>query len=583
MEDSSSQWPRVFESLKARLAESASVVTLAESWEREVETGRCARTLTCGLVREAEYEAITGEQELGHEVDTSGPYPYPGTDEYIPRFWIFGTSAIPNDIEPLVLSWTANNRTTQQPDPGLLMTYGLIPRVEQDGTIHWDEPANPTPDVLVVKPLSIYEHFHESPSGVTIRREYLQDYASLRQRSVVCVFYERWIVDDDEEARSLLDGDQYWERRFRDAYIRVQPIVGEDSKFHIDIWGHRLLIGPGPLPVSEDANRFGELNWPGVSEAIDDRNWRGQGMTYVYVKDEVLGRFEGRSEYQIIPESGSVSYGNQRAVSYCDRIGRDLIRLEVKKLYEGNSPEIVRHYHRHAVIPPVGAIDELRQARNIGVRARDIVYGLVGLGETIAELATRLLGREVACRDVVSLDREWLEYYGWWTANAVEPICRHVPNSATRDAFVGRCKVLHQLIGEGLNEQILREVLIGLGVDRSSIEGFRSLKCLCRLIELGLAAQQAGLDLVADRSAVVTRFTIPADPSPCRRLFALYDLRQLDAHRAVKSSVETLNTGLGAFDVDPASTAAGYGSAIDAVYDQLAAELGRCAGALSAA
>jgi len=228
--------------------------------------------LTCGLVRETEYEAITGEQELGHEVSTSGPYPDPSTEEYIPRFWIFGTSLIPEGIEPLVLSWTWNNRTVQHPDPGLLMTYGLIPRIEQEGTVHWDEPANPTPDVLIVKPVSIYEPFHKSLSSVTIRREYLQDFASLRKRAVVCVFYERWIVANDDEVRTLLNGDQYKEFRFRDAYFRVQTIMGEDSKFHIDIWGHRLILRPGSLPVSEDANRFGELNWPGLPEAINDRN-----------------------------------------------------------------------------------------------------------------------------------------------------------------------------------------------------------------------------------------------------------------------------------------------------------------------
>ena len=583
MEDSSAQWPHVFESLQSRLSENGPCVTLAESWEEQKELGLCARTLTCGLVREEDYEAITGEQELGHEVDTSGPYPNPDIEEYIPRFWIFGTSAIPDGIEPLVLSWTSNNQTVQQPDPGMLMTYGLIPRVEQGGTVHWDEPAKPTPDVLIVKPVSICEHSHETLSSVTIQREYLQDYASLRKRAVVTVFYERWIVDNDDEARSLLEGDRYREFRYRDACFRVQLIEGEDSKFHIDIWGHRLILRPGPLPVSEDANRFGKLDWPGVSESIDDKNWRGQGMTYVYVKDEVLGRFEGRPEYQIYPESGSVEYGGQWAVSHCGRIGRDLIRLKVKKLYEGNSPNIVRHYYQHAVEPPAGAIEELRQARNIGVRARNIVYGLVGLGEAVAELATPQLAPEITSNDVVSLDRQWLDHHGWWKADAVEPICRHVPISATRDAFLNRCKDLYRLIVEGFQEKVLRKVLIDLGLDESEIKEFRSLKLLCRLVELGLLAQDAGLKLITDRAEVIRRFESPADPSPCLHLFALNDLRQLDVHRQGSSFEARLTSGLGVFDIDPASTAAGYGEAIDALYDRLTIELHECAEALATA
>jgi len=356
--------------------------------------------------------------------------------------------------------------------------------------------------------------------------------------------------------------------------------MGEDSEFHIDIWGHRLLLRHGAFPISEDANRYGELKWPGLSSVINDKNWRGQGFEYVYVKDDVLGRFEGSKEYEIQPESGSVSYGCQWGVSHCDRIGRDLIRLEVKKLYEGISPDIVRHYHRHAVEPPTGTIDELRQTRNIGVRARDIVYCLVELGEAIAELATRVLGREITSSDVVSLDPRSIEYNGWWNADAVEPICRHVPISATRDSFLNRCKDLDRLIGEGFKEKVLRKVLIGLGVAESQIKRLRSLKLLCMLVELGQLAQDAGLDLVADQSEIVDRYKIPADPSPCRHLFALNDLRQLDAHRPGTSFDEKLSAGLVMFDIDLAGTVAGFGMGIDALYDSLVVELHECAGAL---
>lgn len=583
MEDSSDQWPRVFDSLKRRLAETGDYVTLAESWEDKREAGLCARTLTCGLVLKDEYEAITGDPELGHEVDSTGPYPYPRAEGYEPRFWIFGTSAIPDDIEPLVLSWTSNNLTVRQPDPGLLMTYGLMPRVENDGTIHWDEPARPTHDVLTVKPVSRYEHFNETLSHVLIRREYLQDYASLRQLSVVCVFYERWIVANDENAPSLLAGAPYRDWRFRDAYIRVQTIQGNESEFHIDIWGHRLLLEPGPFPVSEDASRFGDLSWPGVPKPITDHNWRAQGTTFVYVKDEVLGRFEGRPEYDISPESGAVSFGSQWAVSYCGRVERDLIRLEVKKLYEGNSPDIVRHYHQHAVAAPAGTFAEWSRVRNIAVRARDVVHALARLGDEVAALATRLHGRTVSSSDIVSLDRRWLDHYGWWNADAVEPICRHVPLSATRDAFVARCKDLHQLVVEGLRESALRPLLIGLGVDSAHIRDLGSLKLLCRLVDLAQLARTSALDLVADRTAVVARFAAPADPSPCRRLFALNGIRQLDAHRAGASFTENLKQGLRAFGVDPASTAAGFGRAIDVIYDELGIELNECALAFATA
>lgn len=577
MKYSSDQWPQVFDSLKSRLTETGELLTLAESWEEQKEAGLCARTLTCGLVREDEYEAVTGEPELGHEVDCTGPYPHPQENEYEPRFWIFGTTAIPDDIEPLVLSWTSNNHTVQQPDPRLLMTYGLIPRVENDGTTYWDDPARPMHDILTVKPVSRYEHFNKTLSNVMIRRDFLQDYASLRQRSVVCVFYERWLIQDDERLRSLLAGEQYRDWRARDAYFRVQTIQKKTSEFHVDLWGHRLLLRPGPFPISEDAHRFGELSWPGIPNPITDQNWRGQGMSFVYVKDDVLSRFEGRPEYDIHPESGSVSFGAQWEVSYCERIGRDLIRLEVKKLYEGNSPDIIRHYHRHAVDPPAGTFDELSQVRNVATRARDVIHGLARLGNVVAVVASHVAGRTISSQEVVSLDRTWLDHYGWWNAEAAEPICRHMPLSATRDTFIDRCKDLYRLVGEGLRQSTLRELLVGLGVDSSSIKDFRSVKLLCRLVELAILARDSGFNLVSESESVVARFTTPADPSPCSQLFALNEMRQLDSHRAGSSFDQKLNAGLVTFGVDPASTASGFGRAVDKVYDSLATQLNKCA------
>jgi hypothetical protein len=581
MEDSRDQWPKVFNSLKSLLEETGNHLTLAESWAGKKEAGLCSRKLTCGLVREDEYEAITGSPELGHEVECTGPYPRPREGGYEPNFRIFGTAAIPNDIEPLVLSWTSNNQTVQHPDPGLLMTYGLMPRVEKDGITHWDEPARPIHDVLTVKPVSRYEYPHQTMSKVSILRDFLQDYATLRQLSVVCVFYERWIVEDDENLGLLLAGKRDRDLRFKDAYIRVQSIRGSTSKFHVEIWGHRLLLRPGPLPISEDAERFGELSWPGIPNPITDENWRGQEIWFVYVKDDVLARFEGRPGYKLHPESGSVSFGAEWDVSYCNRIGRDLIQLEVRKLYEGNSPDIVRHFHSHAVTPPSDAmLDGLRSTPNIATRARDVIHALVRLGEAIAAIASRVHNRTISSSDVVSLDRHTLDYYGWWKAKGVEPICRHVPLSATRDTFVSRCKDMYQVVGEGLSPSTLRGLLKGLGVDGSSIQDFGSLKLLCQIVELAMLASKNGLDLVSDSESVVARHTSRADPSPCRHLFALYNMRLLDAHRAEESFDQKLQEGLHTFGVDPVSTAPGYGQAVDAMYDSIAKELNECADAL---
>ncbi len=584
MHNSSDHWPSVFADLKSRLSEVGDSVTIAESWGCDLPQGLCSRTLTCGLARESEYECVTGDIDLGHEVQASGPHPFPRGEEYEPRFWIFGTPAIPDGIEPLVPSWKSNNRTVQQPDPGLLMTYGLIPRINKDsGIIHWDDLCTPRHDVIVATPVSVYDNFLETSSSVMIRRDYLQDYASLRMRSVICVFYERWLLGQNEELSRLLAGSSYREWRYRDAYIRVQMTQSDDPKCHLDIWGHRLLIRPGFRPISEDAEHCGELSWPGVPEAISDETWRGHHATFVYVMDTVLGRFEGRPEYQIHPESGSLRYGHQWGISHCDRVGRDLLRVEVKKLYEGTPPDIVRHYHSHAVNPPAEKVADLQKERNIATRSHDVVIALCQLGEAMANLANRLDRRSVSSKEFVSLDAQQMRSIGWWNAGSVEPICRHVPISATRDAFVGRCKDLYQVIGEGLQEHALRRLLISLGISSTTIGDLKSLKLLCRLIDLACLAGSSGLDLVSDRDAVIARIQSPADPSPCRHLFALNEARQLDAHRQGSSFPSKLETVLKKFGIDAATVVPGYGRAIDVVYEKIETELQACTRALRTA
>src|SRR5512132_1068873 len=88
------------------------------------------------------------------------------------------------------------------------------------------------------------------------------------------------------------------------------------------------------------------LVWPGVEGPVSNCVARSLrlGDGYVYVEDSVLADFEGRPEFSIYPESGSVGHGTQWSVSGV-RVGRNLIRLELKRLYEEARPDIVRHWH----------------------------------------------------------------------------------------------------------------------------------------------------------------------------------------------------------------------------------------------
>jgi hypothetical protein len=131
---------------------------------------------------------------IGHDVSASGPHPvdYRGAWDYTPRFWVEATTAMPRGLEPLVVSWQANNRTVLWPDQGFLMTYGLVPRLVAGAdapTMYWDDPEGPRFDVAIAESVSTYSFPAHSGASVVVERDYLRDYATIRGRALVQVYY----------------------------------------------------------------------------------------------------------------------------------------------------------------------------------------------------------------------------------------------------------------------------------------------------------------------------------------------------------------------------------------------------------
>jgi hypothetical protein len=105
---------------------------------------------------------------------------------------------------------------------------------------------------------------------------------------------------------------------------------------------------------------------------------------YGYVSDEALVDFENRQEFSIHPESGAVSYIGWWSVGFSRRIGRNHIQVELKKLYEGNPPHIIAHWHRYAVAQNVAELDRKTHGdANIALRAKALVEAFLGLTESL--------------------------------------------------------------------------------------------------------------------------------------------------------------------------------------------------------
>lgn len=106
-------------------------------------------------------------------------------------------------VEALVESWTNHNILVSVPQNRLVATYGLQPRViDSDQSVRWDDPEHITYDVVEVRAFSKYGLPNEyTRSEVLLRRAYAEDYAGLRSRAIVAVYYEEHSIAEDRSWR----------------------------------------------------------------------------------------------------------------------------------------------------------------------------------------------------------------------------------------------------------------------------------------------------------------------------------------------------------------------------------------------
>ncbi len=560
------------------------VVAEIKSFDEKPHAGH--RRTFSALVPIAQIEDVKKNlANLDHDVSASGPHPYPDVS-YNPKFWI-GTRGLPREqYEPLVLSWSSHDKTVLQPDPRFLMTYGLAPRTGKDGSTFWDDPAEPMHDVVQVSAASTWHFPIGTTATVSISRDHLQDYLTLRNMALVQVFWElRWgSADADIERRlGLAEGVNI---DFSDRRFQLSRRLDDRNIVAAQVWGGRVVRLPGGLPISENSLEKEGLIWPGFSKPVTDAiAQRLRPADQVYVDDGVLAAFEGKPGYRVNPESGSVTFGTQWAVGFCERIGRNTIRLELKKLYEGVRPNATRHWNRFAVEPPPReAHPAMLRERNIAIRAKEVTFAMVALGEALATLAQSAGLQDLAPEDFVGLRRRALEYDYWWAFEDTDAISRHVPLNLPLDAFLDRCMSLSKLISEGVSERNLRRLLQTIGVPSKEIATYGSLKLLDCIVRMAQVAHQTGLGLsengILNWNRLGKEGTTPTQP--IAHLFALYDIRVLKAHKA-GDRTKNLTKELERFGVTRDEEASGYGKVLDRIYDALSAQLSEASAKIGAA
>ncbi|ODT92721.1 MAG: hypothetical protein ABS86_01430 [Sphingobium sp. SCN 64-10] len=570
-------WPDLLAHISAEDPWAESDVLVAEIRSHDDPWIPGSRVLWSALVPTPEFEALDGQLiAFNYEVESTGR-PGPGRNvagSVNPRFWI-GAYADDRRIEcePLILGWENNNHSAMVLDPKFAMTYGLVPRALSDGSVHWDNPAEPEFDVARVSAPSVYVDLRQSGARATVSRDYLQDYLSLRGMELVQVYWESRHGPVDAAADTLLGDRQQVNEKLRSREMDVRR--RREGGFFAQVWGARHVARPGPLPITNNPLEEAGLSWPGIDVPVTMTvAQRLRPLDHVYVRDTVLGIYEGRPDFHVGAEDGHISYSNQWSTGPTMRLGRDAIQLEVRKLYEGTPARVVQHFHDHAIMPSPELLSvQSRQARNIGVRAKELVYGIADIGLMLCGLAGMFGLDAVGTEAYVGLDRAWLTPNGWWNAAHVEPIRRHIPVDLSRADFLTRCLDLDKLLVEPLAERQLRPLVLAFGTPSDKITDFRGLKLLDRLICLCNVAIDAGLVPWQSGAEIIARYAEHGSKParPLIKLFALSDLRQAAGHR--KDPDIVIPSALERFGLDPSAARGGWGLVLDEVYDQLSVQL----------
>lgn len=482
---------------------------------------------------------------------------------YRPGFWLYLSPAAGlKKAEPLAVSWTSGQVTTLLPDQGLLKTFDLIPVQAGEETL-WHDLSRPLYDVVISKCVSTYDFPKHTAAYVKINTAYLKEYLLLRKKAAVQIFTVKTELVPDEALEELLNEDHYVGEAGQ-YEIRLRKSLTDEDTLHLEINGYRLLFNPEKL-TSETREPIGGHYWKGIEGIVD--NWRARHEMpgeFVYVSDDVLAKYENDDDYEVYPESGSVRFRNQWSVSHCQRVGRNVIRVEIKKLYEGTPDEIITYWNQYSI-----ESSEVKPGENIEQKSRRLIRKYFLFGRVLARLVNKACNFSYDATDIISLNEEDIEYTGWTDFPDYRQISCHVSlRGFSRDQFMQRCRSLYQLLGENIQEAKIRKVITTIGFPESETKEFRGLKLLELLLKYFAVARDSGLDISTGKAEIVERVNEMKDYFPLADLGALVTIRNLASHKGgdIKTKIQAPLRLLG---IEPNAHSGGYSNACDQLYDRL--------------
>ncbi|WP_304708926.1 hypothetical protein [uncultured Rikenella sp.] len=487
---------------------------------------------------------------------------------YKPSFGMYvSPSSGLKKAEPLVVSWTCANKTVLSVDQGFLSAFRLVPRLLKD-EICWDELSKPDYGVVKNKLISEYEFPSQTEACVKIKKDYLDRYLACRKKTAVRLFTVIREMSLDDDMKKLLGEGGSYVKEFDRFEIRISKYVHKEDVVRLEINGYEIIPGK---ELREDASPAGHY-WKGIEGVVTEYRARHEMIgEYVYVSDDVLQKYEVDDDYEVCPDSGAVSYRGQWSVSRCERVGRNGIKVELKKLYEGTPYDVIEHWNRYSIDS-----SEVGEGENIADKARRLTRGYFEFGRLFCLVANKICQFSFSPSEIITLDQNAIDSTGWTDFPDYKPITHHVNGRRfTKDEFVSRCKKLYILLGENLQERNLRKVINTIGFPPGDTEGYRSLKLLELFLAYVSVSVETGLDPVQSKEIIIGRVKELAGFNMLSKLFALNEIRQMDAHKNSKATtLLKFNSALEEMGIEPNAISNNYAIACDRVYDGLTDQFG---------
>lgn len=263
--------------------------------------------------------------------------------------------------------------------------------------------------------------------------------------------------------------------------------------------------------------------------------------------------YDGYS-YRVAP-----SYGGQWSFRDCIRVGRNLVRIPFYELYRGIPEEEVYHVFDYAKDPNQITENDL-SGEHIVSKTFKFARELARLSDNLVALG-RSIGVTLSNADILEINRTELESEGISNYPVLQKLAFVAPNDMQEPDFLNRCKTINEILNK-IKSGSLKKLLIAMGVNKSDIEKFQTLKLLQSLLNLIEPIIEQNED-----SSVLKHATEFADFKTQNKKVASFfinnDLRNAEAHEAVNKSIEHL-AKLG---FDSATLAIGYSNALDFVFD----------------